>query len=193
MSVSSQTRSYAGKPALRRPSIGWYWAAGLLLVGGLVAAGGWLFGAVTGLNDHVDRFPRTSLPGETSVQIDQSDTYNVYYEGVGDITLDRLDVTLTDPSGEPVAVRPVDGEVLYDFAERAVGHAVGQFQASTTGTYSLTATGDAGGTIAIGDRLTDDVLPPLIGAGLLFLLTSGGAITVAIVTGVRRSRPSTVG
>jgi hypothetical protein len=57
----------------------------------------------------------------------------------------------------------------------------------------LTATGDASGTIAIGDGLTDDVLPPLIGAGLLFLLTSGGAITVAIVTGVRRSRPSTVG
>lgn len=191
MSVSSQTRSHAGTPTPRRPSIGWYWAAGLLLVAGLVAAAGWLLGAVTSLNDHVDRFARTTLPGETSVQIDQSDTYKVYYEGVEDITLDRLDVTLTDPSGEPVAVGPVNGRLLYDFADRAVGHAVGQFQASTTGTYHLTATGDASGTIAIGDGLTDDVLPPLIGAGLLLLLTSGGAITIAIVTGVRRSRPST--
>jgi hypothetical protein len=53
------------------------------------------------------------------------------------------------------------------------------------------ATGDsAGATIALGDDLTDDVLPPLIGAGLLFVVTTSGAIVVAVVTGVRRSRPS---
>jgi hypothetical protein len=39
--------------------------------------------------------------------------------------------------------------------------------------------------------LTDDVLPPLIGAGSLLLHTSGDAITIAILTGVRRSRPIT--
>jgi hypothetical protein len=51
------------------------------------------------------------------------------------------------------------------------------------------ATGDsAGATIAVGDGLTDDVLPPLFGAGLLLLLTTGGAITIAVVAGIRRSR-----
>jgi hypothetical protein len=54
------------------------------------------------------------------------------------------------------------------------------------------ATGDAGGaTIAVGDGLNDDVLPPLFGAGLLMLLTTGGAMTIAVVTGIRRSRHQT--
>ena len=141
-----------------------------------------------GLDDHVDQFPRTSVPGEISAPIDNPDTYYIYYEGTTDISLDRLGVTLTDPSGEPVTVRPVDSGVLYDSADRAVGRAVGEFQASTTGTYSLMATGDSdGATIALGDDLTDDVLPPLIGAGLLFVVTTSGAIVIAIVTGVRRS------
>ena len=88
-------------------------------------------------------------------------------------------------------MRPVDSGVLYDSADRAVGRAVGEFQASTTGTYSLMATGDSAGvTIALGDDLTDDVLPPLIGAGLLFVVATSGAIVIA-VTGVRRSSSST--
>jgi len=191
MTIISNTRPPAAPPVARKPSKGWYWAAGLLLLAGFMAAAGWIVGAVTGLDDHVDQFPRSSAPGEISAPIDNPDTYYVYFEGVGDITLDQLGVTVTDPAGEPVTVSPVDGGVLYDFADRAVGRAVGEFQASTTGTYVLTATGDSGGaTIAMGDGLSDDVLPPMIGAGLLFLLTTGGAITIAVVTGVRRSRPS---
>jgi hypothetical protein len=191
MSISSATYSPTAPSVRRRPSVGWYWAAGLLLVAGFVAAAVWVVGAVIGLDDHVDQFPRTSVPGEIGAPIDNPDTYYIYYEGTTDISLDRLRVTLTDPSGEPVTVRPVDSGVLYDSADRAVGRAVGEFQASTTGTYSLMATGDpAGATIAIGDDLTDDVLPPLVGAGLLFVLTTTGAIVIAVVTGVRRSRPS---
>ena len=191
MSISSNTYSPTVPPVVRKPSVGWYWAAGLLLVAGFVAAAVWVVGAVIGLNDHVDQFPRTDVPGEISAPIDSADTYYVYYEGTTDISLDRLGVTLTDPSGEPVTVRPVDSGVLYDSADRAVGRAVGEFQASTTGTYSLMATGDsAGATIALGDDLTDDVLPPMIGAGLLFVVTTIGGIALAIVTGVRRSNPS---
>jgi len=191
MSISSNTYSPTAPPVRRRPSVGWYWAAGLLLVAGFVAAAVWVVGAVIGLDDHVDQFPRTSVPGEISASIDNPDTYYIYYEGTTDISLDRLGVTLTDPSGEPVTVRPVDSGVLYDSADRAVGRAVGEFQASTTGTYSLVATGDSdGATIAVGDDLTDDVLPPMIGAGLLFVVTTIGGIALAIVTGVRRSNPS---
>jgi hypothetical protein len=191
MSISSNTYSPTAPPVVPKPSVGWYWAAGLLLVAGFVATAVWVVGAVIGLNDHVDQFPRTDVPGEISAPIDSPDTYYVYYEGTTDISLDQLGVTLTDPSGEPVTVRPVDSGVLYDSADRAVGRAVGEFQASTTGTYSLMATGDsAGATIALGDDLTDDVLPPLIGAGLLFVAATSGAIVIAVVTGVRRSRPS---
>ena len=191
MSISSTTYSPTAPPVRRRPSVGWYWAAGLLLVAGIVAAAVWIVGAAIGLDDHVDQFPRTSVPGEISAPIDNPDTYYIYYEGTTDISLDRLGVTLTDPSGEPVTVRPVDSGVLYDSADRAVGRAVGEFQASTTGTYSLVATGDSdGATIAVGDDLTDDVLPPMIGAGLLFVVTTIGGIALAIVTGVRRSNPS---
>ena len=54
------------------------------------------------------------------------------------------------------------------------------------------ATGDSAGTaIALGDDLTDDVLPPLIEAGLLFVVATSGAIVIAVVTGVRRSSSST--
>ena len=189
MSIDIDTRSTADTPVVGRPSVGWYWAAGLLLVAGFVAAAVWVVGAVFGLNDHVDEFPRTSVPGEISVPIDQPDTYYVYFEGVGDVTLDGLGVTVTGPAGDTVALSPVEGGVLYDLADRAVGRAVGEFQASTSGTYGLVATGDSGGaTIAVGDGLSDDVLPPLFGAGLLLLLTTGGAITIAVVTGIRRSR-----
>jgi hypothetical protein len=189
MSIDSNTRSTETTPVIGKPSVGWYWAAGLLLVVGFVAAAVWMVGAVFGLNDHVDQFPRTSVPGEISAPIDQPDAYYVYYEGDEDVTLEGLGVTVTDPAGDPVTVSPVEGGVLYDFADRAVGRAVGEFQASTTGTYGLVATGDsAGATIAVGDGLTDDVLPPLFGAGLLLLLTTGGAITIAVVAGIRRSR-----
>jgi hypothetical protein len=189
MTIDSDTRSAAATVVTARPSVGWYWAAGLLLVAGFVAAVVWVVGAVFGLNDHVDQFPRTSVPGEISAPIDQPDTYYVYYEGDGDVTLDGLGVAVTDPAGDPVAINPVEGGVLYDFTDRAVGRAVGEFQASTTGTYGLVATGDsAGATIAVGDGLTDDVLPRLFGAGLLLLLTTGGAITIAVITGIRRSR-----
>lgn len=189
MSIDIDTRSTGVTPVVGRPSVGWYWAAGVLLVAGFVAAAVWVVGAVFGLNDHVDEFPRTSAPGEISAPIDQPDTYYVYFEGVGDMTLDGLGVTVTDPAGDPVALSPVEGGVLYDLTDRAVGRAVGEFQAPSAGTYALVATGDSGGaTIAVGDGLTDDVLPPLFGAGLLLLLTTGGAITMAVVTGIRRSR-----
>jgi hypothetical protein len=191
MRIMSYTYSPATTPVARRPSVGWYWAAGLLLVAGFVAAAVWVVGAVMGLSDHVDQFPRTDVPGEISAPIDSPDTYYVYYEGATDTTLDRLGVTVTDPAGEPVTVRPVDGGVLYDSVDRTVGRAVGEFQASTTGTYSLVATGDSdGATIAVGDDLTGNVLPPMIGAGLLFVVTTIGGIALAIVTGVRRSNPS---
>jgi hypothetical protein len=191
MSISSNTYSHTAPPVVRRPSVGWYWAAGLLLVAGFVAAAVWVVGAVIGLNDHVDQFPRTSVPGEITAPIDNPDTYYVYYEGAAGITLDRLGVTVTDPAGEPVTVRAVDGGVLYDSVDGTVGRAVGEFQASTTGRYSLVATGDSDGTtIAVGDDLTDDVLPPMIGAGLLFVVTTISGIALAVVTGVRRSNPS---
>ena len=85
----------------------WYWPAGLL-VAGFVAAAVWVVGAVIGLSDHVDQFPRTDVPGEISAPIGSPDTYYVYYEGATDTTLDRLGVTVIDPTGEPVTVRPVD-------------------------------------------------------------------------------------
>ncbi len=190
MRIMSYTYSPAAPAVTRMPSVSWYWPAGLL-VAGFVAAAVWVVGAVIGLSDHVDQFPRTDVPGEISAPIGSPDTYYVYYEGATDTTLDRLGVTVIDPTGEPVTVRPVDGGVLYDSVDRTVGRAVGEFQASTTGTYSLAATGDSdGATIALGDDLTDDVLPPMIGAGLLFVVTTIGGIALAIVTGVRRSNPS---
>lgn len=191
MSIPASTVSPMPPAVTRRPSVGWYWASGLLLVAGLATAAVWVVGAVIGLSDHVDQFPRTNVPGQLSVVINDPDTYYVYYEGVGDTTLDRLGVTVTDPAGEPVMVRAVDSGVLYDTADRAVGHAVGEFQASTIGTYAVTAAGESGGEmIAVGDGLTDDVVPPMLGAGLLVVLTTGGAIAIAVVTRVRRSRQS---
>ena len=41
MSISSNTYSPTAPPVRRRPSVGWYWAAGLLLVAGFVAAAVW--------------------------------------------------------------------------------------------------------------------------------------------------------
>lgn len=191
MNILASTISPIPPAVIRRPSVGWYWASGFLLVAGLAAAAVWVVGAVIGLSDHVDQFPRMSVPGELSVVIDDPDTYYVYYEGVGDMTLDRLGVTVTDPAGEPVMVRPVDSGVLYDTADRAVGQSVGKFQAATAGTYAVTAAGKSGGEmIAVGDGLTDDVVPPILGACLLVVLTTGGAIAIAVVTAVRRSRRS---
>lgn len=175
----------------RRPSTGWYWVSGLLLVAGLVAAAVWIVSAVTGVSDRVDQFPRTSVPGELSVVIDAPDTYYVYSEGAGESTLESLELTVTDPSGEPVMVRPVDSGVVYDTDGGAVGRPVGEFQASAAGAYAVTVAGESGGDqVAVGDSLTADVVPPILGAGLLLILTTGGAVAITAVTAVRRSRRS---
>lgn len=106
MSISGNTRAPAALPVTRRPSVGWYWAAGMLLVAGSVAAAMSVVDAVIGLNDDVDRFRRTSVPGRISTPIDHPNTYYVCYEGVTGRTLDRLGVTVTNPSGDAVAAPP---------------------------------------------------------------------------------------
>lgn len=187
--IGDATRTTTAPQPTSRPSAAWYWVAALLAVAGFLIAGAWVVSAVIGLTDHVDRFARTAVPGQASAPIDSPGTYYLYFEGRGTPQLADLGVTIDDPSGRQVDLRPVASGILYDSADRAVGRTVGKFTAATAGTYRMTATGRADATIALGDDLADEILPPIIGAGALVLLSAGGAAVLALATGVRRSRP----
>jgi hypothetical protein len=64
----------------KRPSRGWYWAAGILAVLGLTAAFVWgALGTITAL-DRVDDFDRVTIPGAMTVLVADPGTKVIYYE-----------------------------------------------------------------------------------------------------------------
>ncbi|HEX6919340.1 MAG TPA: hypothetical protein VF314_03830 [Actinomycetes bacterium] len=172
----------------RRPSTRWYWAAGLVALVGLVAAAALVAAALISLNDHIDGYARTPIPGQVSVTVDEPGTQVIYYEGPSGAT-PELYLSVYDPSGAPVTVRQSDASLQYDVSGRA-GQSVAEFEATMTGTYLVDVSdGGAGGMVAVGDNFADRVIVPIIGAVALVMTAGGAALAMVIVTAVRRSQP----
>ncbi len=72
-----------------------------------------------------------------------------------------------------------------------VGMMVGRFRAGVPGRYRMWVNqSDPAATIAVGNDINLRVLPSLVGAGAVLILTAAGALGLVITTWYRRSRPA---
>jgi hypothetical protein len=177
-----------------RPSGWWFAVAGLAAVVGIVAGVTVIVRGATRYADRVEAFERASMPVVLEVEISEPGGYSIYHE------YDRFssvegradpDVQVTDPSGNDVFLRTYDSEVTYDVSGH---HGIGvyTFRASEPGTYEFDATMPFGGTsrdlIAVGPGVGEDLAMSIVAGIGLIGVGVAGAIVVAVVVGVMRSR-----
>ncbi len=176
----------------KMPSTAGYWIGAIVAVVGLALAA--TLGVMTfvRMNDHLNTFPRMSIPGTMTVNLDASTGRTIYVEWIAPLPLAALDLRVTDPNGKEVVVRPYVIDLHYDVPGFTgnMGHAVGTFNTTVAGPYQIEAAGTApsGTTLAVGDTFYTSILGYGLGAFAALLLALGGGLTLVIVTAVRRSR-----
>ncbi|MGA7913006.1 MAG: hypothetical protein WCC30_15870 [Candidatus Dormiibacterota bacterium] len=145
----------------------------MLVILGIIAAVVWLSVASEAVNRHADGYPRTAVPGAISLNVAQPSTYYIYVEGVP-ATLSDLNITVTDPGGQTVAVTAMSTRSFYDH-HGMFGHAVGRFGATEPGSYRLTASGPLTpyGDFAVGDDIANRMIPNLWGVASCWYSPSG--------------------
>src|SRR5918996_209778 len=157
---------------VRRASTTGYWFALLLALGGVLAGLAWGLTAYGGLREQIDEFSRLEAPGEAAVRIEGADGHVIYYEGRGSVSLQDLDVRITDPKGVVVPADAYEADLRYDAPNGVVGRAVGTFQTSTPGRYEVTIGGAApqGAHVAVGGSIASSKLGSIIGALVLVIV-----------------------
>jgi hypothetical protein len=117
-----------------------------------------------------DGFDRTAVGGALSIHMDAGADAVIYYEGQPVPPLAALGLTITSPTGDPVAISGYDGTLNYDRND-VVATAVGRFTSADAGLYQLTSSAPNGfASLAVGRDL----------AGLVFV-GLGGAAAVAVI------------
>jgi hypothetical protein len=164
----------------------------LLVVVGVIGTFAWLGLASAAVNKHANGYARAPVPGTISLRVSQPRMYYVYVEGTSD-TLHNLDVAVSDPLGQKVAVTEMSSRSYYDH-HGMFGHAVGSFKATRSGAYQIRAAGhlDPYGDFSVGDNAANRMIPHIWGVAILLALTIGSAFTLAVVTLLRR-RPAALG
>jgi hypothetical protein len=181
--------STALPPPPRGVSTAGYWIAAAIALVTVVAGVMWAVVSFVDLRHDIDHFARTDVPGQVGLQLAGSTGQVLYYEGPGAPTLSMLDVSVTDPHGGSVTIREYGGDVEYDAPGGAVGRAVGTFDTSESGSYTVEtgASLPTNAVLAVGSSIVrgsgGKVAAGAVGA--IAGLVIAGAI--ALVTAVRRS------
>jgi hypothetical protein len=174
----------------RKPSAAYYWLAVVVILIGLAGAGIWI--ATTALNvvDDVAGFSRNSVPGSVFVSVDTPHTMLVFYEGDASVTMRDLDLKVTGPQGQSVAVKTYDLHLQYEAPLGGLANAVASFQTEEPGQYQVATAyaNERGAELAVGPSFTKSVVTVVVGAIAIGLVTLAGAIALIIVTYTRRSR-----
>lgn len=178
----------------RHPSTAGYWLGGLLTGAAVIGAVIWVVVGFFDYRQQINRYQRLTVPGAADVQVTRTATRVVYYEdsrGSATPTLSQLGLTVTDPTGTPLAVTAYEGDMRYDVpgATGRVGRAVAEFHPKEVGDYQVRSapTTRVTGTVAIGGDIVWNIAPYGIGAGALFLLGGGAGVVILVVAAVRRS------
>lgn len=165
---------------------------GVLGVVCVLAALGWGAAVVMSWAERLEELPRTEVPGELSVTLEEDEGRVVYFERRTFTTPPApgaLEVEVTGPDGQPVAVEAYEGVVTYR-AFRLGGRAHATFEAAQTGTHTVRVDGEVpdDASVTVGPGLSTWPFWELAGPALLLMLGLVLGI-VAIVRAVRHRRP----
>jgi hypothetical protein len=154
---------------------------------GVASAAAWGVRSVNDANARADAFPSTALPGTVTVQITDPGDQMIYFTGSGNPSADALALKVEGPAGTAVPTVSYDLALQVDLAGDA-GTAIATFAADKRGTYRVTSSAVShSGVIAVGDNVSTEVLPRMLGALALMSISLGAAIIIVVVTLVRRS------
>lgn len=165
-----------------------YWPGLLIAVIGMVA------GVAIGINSYqdsqqqIDTFARMSIPGEVTVQIDQPDQQVIYYEGVDNLGFEDLEITVSDPTGVPVTIKPFDGELIYETTNLTQGHAMATFDTDRAGTYEIQVSGVNSGQLTVGESFSRLALPGVLAGLVIAGLSVIAGLVLSLRTFMKRSR-----
>jgi hypothetical protein len=160
----------------------------MIAVVGLIGAT--VFG-VTSYRDaqrHLDTLDRVAIPGAMTVDISTPADRVVYVEDAEGVTYEDLTITVTDPNGDPVAVDPYEGELVYETLDLTQGRAVATFHADQAGPYEVQVTGPQTGELTVGDSFAREVLPTVLTSIGIALASLVASLTLAVITLARGAR-----
>jgi hypothetical protein len=163
-----------------------YWAAGVVALAGLLVATGLAVFGLLASHNAPDDLVRAGIPGAVTLEVDDSGTRYIYYEGDTTPDADTLGLSVVAPDGTSVDVEDYDLTLEYDAADGTLGSAVASFEAEQTGPYAVAATGTQTGSFAVGESVADPFLSTLLQAGVVLLVTTTAAVFIVIRT-ARRS------
>ncbi len=164
-----------------------YGLAAAIAIVAIIAAVGWGAARTLDVISRPDHFPRVTVPGATAISITALGAQVIYYEGTAKPSLDRLDLRVLDPSGQPVAVAAYRGDLRYDHAG-LVANAVGTFPVRRAGRYRVFARAapEATAKLAVGEDLGGAMQNAVLWAGLVAVAGILAAAATALLTNRRR-------
>jgi hypothetical protein len=174
--------------ATRKASATWYLVALAVAIVGVGLAGAWGVRSVNAAIDRAQGFPSTTVPGTATIEVADPGDQMVYFSGSGSPSAEALELKVEGPSGVAVPTVPYDLALKVDLAGD-VGTAIATFAADRPGAYTVASAAGSypSGVIAVGDNVSRDVLPRVLGALALMSMSLGAAIVIAIVTLLCRS------
>ena len=204
--VVQPTTPFAGPPVrTRKPAL--IGAGVVVLLAG--AVGGVLMIMASGSNydDGVASLARAPIGCTTTLQFDQTGTFTVYVETVGEIGrlrgdcpgtesdyryrgdgLPDVEIDLVDPDGDRVELD--DNESLEYDANGSVGRSISTFDIAEAGGYEITVTSDDDDfAIAVGKDPKGDA-DSLKTLGLAAVVAGAIVGAVLVLLGLRRSKPT---
>lgn len=182
----------------RRSSTRRAWTAAALVLAALIGAAVWGLLTYQDLQERLDALPRTTVPGEVTVDVTDAHGLTVFYEDpeaptgfvvrssqTTTISSSPVDLSVLGPSG-PVTLTRYDRDLRFDVDDR-VATALMTFDAPEPGRYTLRATGDvpAGSMVSVGDVVDGGLLASTAGAIGLFVasIVAGAVIVVLSLAG----------
>jgi hypothetical protein len=141
-----------------RPSVGWYVAGVAVIVLGLGGGFALLTSGAFGYLEDVDELERIGVPGRVDVELSAGEILVYHEPGRGPVAgRDVLGVSIEAPDGRAVELRDATGEDRY-LIEGRRGYSIAAFDAASDGRYTIDASGQGTGELAVGpsprERLT---------------------------------------
>jgi hypothetical protein len=200
--LSAIQRKEITMTTMRRERTVWVSVLLWLSLAGLIGAIAWGFFSYGALQDRLANLPRAAVPGQVTVDVPEPQTLTIFYEdptadgtfvvqtsGSNTITVSPVELTVTAPSGEEVAIAPYERDLRFDYDGRVLT-AMATIDASTVGTYTVEASGDTppSAQISVGHVVDVGLIAHAVGVIGLFLASLAGVATAGVLIAVRRRR-----